>query len=86
MLKVSIVLPTLNGEKYIRQSIESCLNQTYSNLELIIVDGGSTDGTLDVINEIRDARIRLVHQPPNSGRLPGALNLGFRETIGEFLT
>jgi len=83
---VSIVLPTLNGSRYIQQSIESCLGQSYANLEVIVVDGGSTDGTLDLVAGLGGARIRVVHQPANSGRLPGALNLGFAQAQGEFFT
>ena len=45
---VSIVLPIYNGEKYMRQSIESVINQTYMNWELIIIDDCSTDSTLDI--------------------------------------
>lgn len=84
--RVSIVLPTYNGGRYIAPSIESCLHQTYSNFELLIVDGGSTDTTLDVVAGYPDPRIRVVHQPANSGRLPGALNIGFAQATGEYLT
>ncbi len=83
---VSIVLPTLNGSRYIQQSIESCLRQSYANLEVIVVDGGSTDGTLDIVAALDDERLRVVHQPGNSGRLPGALNLGFAQARGDFFT
>lgn len=83
---VSVVLTTLNGAAYIRESIDSCLNQTYSQLELLIVDGGSTDGTLDIVASYVDPRIRLIHQPGNVGRLPGALNLGLDAAAGEYLT
>ena len=47
---VSIVLPTYNGEEYISNSIQSVLNQTYTNWELIVVNDCSTDGTLEIIN------------------------------------
>ncbi len=86
MKLVSIVLTTLNGARYIRQSIDSCLQQTYPRIELIIVDGGSTDGTLEIVQSYRDSRLTLVHQPANTGRLPGAINLGLRYARGEYLT
>lgn len=86
MKKVSIVLPTYNGAKYLRRCLDTCLAQTYENFELIIVDGGSTDDTLSILAEYNDPRIILVHQPANSGRLPGALNLGFARSTGEYLT
>lgn len=83
---VSIVLTTLNGAVHIRESIDSCLSQTYQNLELIIVDGGSSDGTLAIVQSYADARIRVIHQQNNIGRLPGALNLGLDAARGEYLT
>ncbi len=83
--KVSIVLPTFNGVKYIQQSIESCLNQTYKNIELIIVDDGSTDETPEIIKSYDDTRIRYIKHEKNKG-LPHALNTGFAYTMGEYLT
>ncbi|MFN8496848.1 MAG: glycosyltransferase [Anaerolineae bacterium] len=86
MPRVSIVLPTYNGVRYIRQSLNSCLDQSFGDLEVVIVDGGSKDGTLDIVSEYTDPRVRLIPQPPDSGRLPGAINLGMRTATGEFLT
>ena len=83
---VSIILTTLNGARYLRESMDSCLGQTYRNIELIVVDGGSTDGTLDVLAAYRDQRLQLVHQTGNVGRLPGALNIGLSVGRGEYLT
>jgi glycosyltransferase involved in cell wall biosynthesis len=83
---VSVVLPTLNGSRFIRSSIESCLRQTYEQFELIVVDGGSTDGTREIVQEISDPRVRLLSQPGNAGRLPGALNAGFDDAQGEYYT
>jgi glycosyltransferase involved in cell wall biosynthesis len=83
---VSIVLPTLNGSRYIRASIESCLAQTYAELEVIVVDGGSTDGTPEIVESISDPRMRLIFQPGNADRLPGALNIGFDAARGQYYT
>ena len=83
--KVSIVLPTYNGAKYIRQSIDSCLNQTYKNIELIIVDDGSVDETPEIIKYYQDERIRYLRHNENNG-IPNALNTGFTKATGEYLT
>ncbi|MFT3677932.1 MAG: glycosyltransferase [Chitinophagaceae bacterium] len=84
---VSIVMPTYNGEKYIRKAIESCLAQTYSNIELIIIDDCSTDSTAKIVNEylVQDNRVRYSRNEKNL-KLPGALNKGFDLSGGELLT
>ena len=84
-VKVSIVLPTYNGAKYIRKSIDSCLEQTHGNLELIIVDDASTDETPHIINSYSDKRIKYVRHPRNL-KLPRALNTGFKHATGDYLT
>ncbi len=83
---VTIILTTLNSEQFVARSIESCLYQTYENLELLIVDGGSRDSTLDIVASFSDERIRVIHQPDNSGKLPGAINLGMANAVGAFIT
>lgn len=83
---VSIVLTTLNADKYLRQAVDSCLGQTYSDLELIVVDGGSTDGTLGILASYTDPRVRIIHQEGNAGKLPGAINLGLDQAAGDYLT
>ena len=85
--KISIVLPTYNGEQHIRKSIESVLHQTFTNWELIIVNDCSTDNTESVILEYanKDARIRIVNNETNM-KLPRSLNIGFSHANGEFLT
>ncbi len=84
---VSIVLPTYNGSRYLRQSIESILAQTYSHWELIIVDDCSTDATPSIIQEYvaKDNRIRSIRHTVNR-KLPAALNTGFADSQGEYLT
>src|SRR3989304_1114440 len=83
--KVSIVLPTYNGARYIRQSIDSCVHQTYRNIELIIVDDASTDNTPEIIASYKDERIKYFRHEKNMG-LPHALNAGFAEANGDCLT
>lgn len=84
---ISIVLPIYNGEKYMRQSIDSVLAQTYQNWELLIMDDGSTDQTASIAQEYanRDARIHYYKNPQNL-RLPENLNRGFSLTKGAYLT
>lgn len=66
---ISVILPVYNGEKYIRKAVESVLNQSLSDFELIIVDDGSNDQTPSIINEFNDSRIKIITQT-NQG--PGA--------------
>ncbi len=84
--RVSIVLPTHNREALLPRALELCLKQTFRDLEVIVVDDGSTDGTAAVAAQwaARDPRVRVVTQS-NAG-LPSALNRGFAEAKGEFLT
>ena len=79
---VSIVLPTYNGIRFIRKTIESCLQQTYQNIELIIIDDCSTDGTDTIIREfvITDNRIKYYRNETNK-KLPASLNIGFKIAI-----
>jgi glycosyltransferase involved in cell wall biosynthesis len=84
---VSIVLPTYNGERYIRKSIESCLNQSFKDFELIIVNDCSTDTTPAIINEYmeKDQRVKVINNPFNR-KLPLSLNLGFELAKGRYFT
>jgi glycosyltransferase involved in cell wall biosynthesis len=83
--KVSIILPTYNGSKYIRQSIDSCLNQTYKNIELIVVDDCSTDDTAAIVKSYKNERVKYLRHETNRS-LPIALNTGFAKATGEYLT
>ncbi|MCG6963739.1 MAG: glycosyltransferase [Acidobacteria bacterium] len=83
---VSVVLPVFNGARLVEQAIESVLSQTWEQLELIVVDDGSTDGTGAIVDRIaaRDKRVLVIHQ--ENQRLPRALSNGFRAARGEFLS
>ncbi len=85
--KVSIVLPTYNGSDSIEKSIESVLEQTYSNWELILVDDCSKDSTGEIIDGYasRDTRILAVHNTVNQ-KLPRSLNIGFSKSSGVYRT
>ena len=67
MPKITVGIPVYNAEKTIARAIQSVLNQTYTDFELIIIDDGSTDGTLQVIQSFDDPRIRLLHDTENKG-------------------
>src|SRR5688500_6881375 len=79
---VSILMPVYNAGEYLRPAVDSVLCQTHSNLEILIVDDGSTDGCSQQIAGLKDTRIRLF-QRPHAGR-PAALNHGLKQMSGEF--
>lgn len=87
MEKVSIVLPTFNGERNIRQALDSIIKQTYNNWELIIVNDCSTDNTINIINEYanNDQRIKIINNDINL-KLPKSLNIGFKYAEGTYFT
>lgn len=87
MAVVSIVMPVYNGEKYLRQSIESVLSQTFKDWSLIIVDDCSTDLSPAIMSEYAklDNRIRVIHNKVNS-KIPGSLNNGFEKASGKYYT
>lgn len=80
--KVSIIVPAYNCEKYIRECIDSLLKQTYPNIEIIVVDDGSTDKTGDILEEYQ-GKIILMHQD-NMG-VCAARNLGIERCSGDYL-
>lgn len=84
---ISIVLPTFNGEQYIAKSIQSCLDQSYKDFELIIINDCSTDNTINIISEYakKDSRIKIIHNDINL-KLPVCLNLGFTNAKGQYYT
>lgn len=81
---VSIIMPTFNSEKYIKESIESVLQQIYQNWELIIVDDCSCDNTIELINECVDERIVLYKNDTNSGAAVSR-NKAMRKARGKYI-
>lgn len=75
--KVSVVMSVYNGEKYFREAIDSILGQTFTNFEFLIINDGSNDSTVKIINSYNDPRIRLVHNEKNIG-LTKSLNKGIK--------
>lgn len=84
---VSVVIPTYNAERYIEGCIESIRSQTYPNIEILIVDDASTDGTVAVIKRVasEEIRIRLIELPVNSGTL-AARKAGVLASTGDYVT
>lgn len=84
---VSIVIPCYKGEDYLAEAIESCLHQTYQNIEIIVVDDASPDHCAEIAERHAqmDPRIRLVRRPVNGG-MAEAFNTGYRHATGEFHT
>lgn len=80
---ISVVIPVYNGAKTIKETIESVLDQTYENFELIVINDGSQDDTLAIIANIQDQRIK-VFSYPNAG-LSASRNRGFGRSCGEFI-
>lgn len=64
---ISVVMPVYNGERTVLSSINSILSQTYSNIELIVIDDISTDKTIDILKSIKDPRVRVLSHPVRSG-------------------
>lgn len=85
MPKISIIMPSLNVAAYIRECIESVINQTITDIEILCIDAGSTDGTLEILEEyaIKDSRIRLIKSDKKSYGYQ--INTGIDMAMGEYL-
>ena len=81
---ISVIMPVYNCAEYVAEAIQSILDQTFSNFELIIVDDKSTDETLEVTKIFSDKRIKLIEKPANTGYTE-SLNLGIELSRGELL-
>lgn len=83
---VSVVMPVLNGEKYLREAIESICSQTFTDWELIIINDGSTDNTPSILREyaIKDTRIRVITHMQKMGLAP-SINDGIRASYGKYI-
>lgn len=83
-VKVSIIVPVFNCEKFIGQAIQSVLEQTFEDFEFIIIDDGSLDNTVGIILQFKDLRIRLIKHEENRG-VCEARNTGLQEAKGEWI-
>jgi len=83
-LKISVLLPVYNGANYIEACINSILSQSFSDFELLIIDDCSTDGTLEIINNFNDSRIRVIRKQNRSGYVD-SLNLALGMAKGKYI-
>ena len=83
---ISVIVPIYNVEKYLRQCIDSIINQTYKDLEIILVDDGSPDGSPEICDEYaqKDSRIKVIHK--ENGGLIAARKTGVNASTGEYVT
>lgn len=82
--KVTVFMPAYNAQNFIAQSIESVLEQTFENFELLIINDGSTDDTMKIASSFSDKRIRVINNQKNSG-LVSVRNQGIKESLGEYI-
>jgi glycosyltransferase involved in cell wall biosynthesis len=80
---VSVIVPAFNAEEYIMECLSSVINQTYRNLEIIVINDGSTDRTKDMLGNINDPRLIILNQP-NKG-CSAAKNIGLKISKGDFI-
>ena len=82
---VSVVVPTHNDSKYISEAIASIVNQTYDNLEIIVIDDFSTDNTVEIIESFNDKRIKIIRNDTNRGAAYSR-NIGIKNCTGEYIS
>jgi hypothetical protein len=82
--EVTVLMAVYNGREYVREAIESVLGQTFTNLEFIIINDGSTDGSRETILSYTDPRIRFLDNPENIG-LTRSLNRGLKKALGTWI-
>ena len=82
---ISVIVPVYNVEKYVEKCVESIINQTYKNIEIILVDDGSTDNSGKIIDNIslKDNRIKVIHK--ENGGLSDARNAGLDICNGKYI-
>ena len=81
--KVTIIIPVYNSEKYIQRCLDSCINQTYKNIEILVINDGSTDRTKQIITKIKDKRIIMIDKK-NSG-VSDSRNVGLSKARGKYI-
>ena len=84
-IKISIIVPVYNSEKYLPETAQSILKQSFSDFELILVDDGSKDGSGKICDQLaaKDTRIKVIHK--TNGGICSARNAGLKEAAGEYI-
>lgn len=82
--RISVIMPVFNAQDFISASIQSILNQSHDDFELVVINDGSTDGTSAILNELRDSRLKVVSLSSNFG-LAAARIAGFHESRGKYI-
>lgn len=83
-MKVSIIIPIYNAEKYIKKCLNSVINQTYKNIEILFVDDGSKDKSLEIVKKVEDKRIKTIVQQNKGAYL--ARKTGYEKSQGDYIT
>ena len=85
MPTISVIMPVFNGEQFLSKAIESILNQTFSDFELIIINDGSTDNTKKIIEKYKAIDKRIIVKNQNNKGLTKSLNIAISITKGEYI-
>jgi glycosyltransferase involved in cell wall biosynthesis len=82
--RITVLLPVYNGERFLREAIDSILGQTWEDFELLVVNDGSTDGTATILRDYSDPRLHVITNEHNTG-VPASLNRGLAHAKGEYV-
>lgn len=82
--RVTVLMPVYNTASYLREAVDSILNQTFTDFEFLIIDDASTDGSIDIIKSYNDPRISFTEKPENTG-YTNSLNMGLEMARGEYI-
>ncbi len=83
---ISIIIPVYNVEKYLEECIESCINQTYRNIEIILINDGSTDNSLEICQKYANIDNRIIVKSISNSGVAHARNVGIGVSKGDYIT
>ena len=81
---ISLIMPLYNAENYVEEAIQSILDQTYSNFEMVLIDDCSTDNTMEKVTSFKDSRIKIIYNNKNMG-IAYSRNIGLEFSSGEYI-